>query len=133
MLLDAIDACAPGRPVLVGGDFNTNTFDVTKPERLGRLEEALAADPHRLVDPVRYEPMFSSLEERGYDWRGCNVALAPTQRTRPDGTPQPPFGKIDWLFSRGLRCSDPAILPAVDAEGVAISDHEVLAVTIEPA
>ena len=80
-----------------------------------------------------YEPMFDVLRRRGYDWESCNVALAPTQRTRPDGTPAPPFGKIDWLFARGLRCSDPAIIPAVDVEGMAISDHEALAVTIAPA
>ena len=30
-LLDAIDAHAPGMPVLIGGDFNTNTF--TRPEK----------------------------------------------------------------------------------------------------
>jgi endonuclease/exonuclease/phosphatase family metal-dependent hydrolase len=132
VLLDAVEGYAQGGPVLIGGDFNTNTFDVMKPERLGRLEAALAADPDRLVDPVRYEPMFELLGRQGYDWQSCNVALAATQRTRPDGTPQPPFGKIDWLFSRGLRCSAPAIVPAVDARGVAISDHEILIVSVEP-
>ena len=55
-----------------------------------------------------YEPMFETLQARGYDWESCNVPLAPTQRTRPDGTPPPPFGKIDWLFARGLRCTEPA-------------------------
>lgn len=123
-MLDAVDAHAPGLPVLIGGDFNTNTFELEdKPSRS-------AADPYRLVDPVPHEPMFGELGARGYDWQACNVPLAATQRTRPDGTPQPPFGKIDWLFARGLRCTDPAILPAVDAAGVAISDHEALAVTI---
>ena len=58
--------------------------------------------------------------------------MAPTQRTRPDGTPAPPFGKIDWLFARGLRCTDPAIIAAVAADGTAISDHEALAVTVAP-
>lgn len=123
-MLDAIDAHSPGLPVLIGGDFNTNTFELEdKPSRD-------AADPRRLVDPVPYEPMFAELGSRGYDWRACTVPLAATQRTRPDGTPPPPFGKIDWLFARGLRCSDPVILPAVDAAGIAISDHEVLAVTV---
>ena len=55
---------------------------------------------------------------------------AATQRTRPDGTPAPPFGKIDWLFARGLACSDPAVIAAVDPAGVAVSDHEVLSVSI---
>jgi hypothetical protein len=52
---------------------------------------------------------------------------------RPDGTPQPPFGRIDWFFSRGLCCTAPAVIPAIDESGQAISDHEALAVTIAPA
>jgi hypothetical protein len=56
----------------------------------------------------------------------------PTQRTRPDGTPPPPLGRIDWFFSRGLAANDPHTVPAVDAERVAISDHEVLTVVVRP-
>jgi endonuclease/exonuclease/phosphatase (EEP) superfamily protein YafD len=82
---------------------------------------------------MRYEPMFDLLRRRGYDWETCNAMGQGTQRTRPDGTPAPPFGKIDWMFARGLRCTDAATLPAVDGQGVAISDHEILAVTIAPA
>ena len=66
----------------------------------------------------------------GYDWRSCNALGVPTQRTRPDGTPAPPLGKIDWLLCRGLAASDPATVPAIDAHGVAISDHEVLNVSL---
>lgn len=132
VMLDAIDSHAPGRPVLIGGDFNTSTFDLAGKQDAAHVASALAADPDRLVAPMAYEPMFALLAERGYDWSACNVPLAATQRTRPDGTPKPPFGKIDWFFSRGLRCSDPAVVPAVDANGTAISDHEALAVTIEP-
>jgi endonuclease/exonuclease/phosphatase family metal-dependent hydrolase len=132
VMLDAIDRHAPGRPVLIGGDFNTATFDRLDKNDPAVTGPALAADPDRLVRVMPYEPMFELLERRGYDWDACNV-MAPTQRTRPDGTPAPPFGKIDWLFARGLDCSDPRILPAVDRDGTAISDHEALAVTIRPA
>ncbi|MCP8936894.1 hypothetical protein NK718_00050 [Alsobacter sp. SYSU M60028] len=131
VMLDAIDELAPGRPVLIGGDFNTSTFTLPEKRDEAHVAAALAADPQRLTSPESYEPMFALLAERGYDWSGCNVLGAGTQRTRPDGTPTPPFGKIDWFFARGLRCSDPAVIPAVDAAGVAISDHEALAVTIE--
>lgn len=132
-LLDAVDAHAPGMPSLIAGDFNTNTFALSDKEQPAVIEAALASDPRRLVTPMRHEPMFEALQARGYDWQSCNVALAATQRSRPDGTPSPPFGKIDWLFARGLRCTDPVVLPAVDDEGVAVSDHEVLAVTVAPA
>lgn len=131
-LLDAIEAHSPGLPVLIGGDFNTSSFEREAKRDRAFVARELAADPTRLVSPEKYEPMFDLLAKRGYEWEPCNVALAPTQRTRPDGTPAPPFGKIDWLFVRGLDCCDAAIVPAVDSAGVAISDHEVLAVTIAP-
>ena len=129
-MLDAIDAHAPGRPVLIGGDFNTSTFELAEKRDAGLVAAALAADPRRLAAPMAHEPMFELLRARGYDWESCNVMGATTQRSRPDGTPAPPFGKIDWLFARGLVCSDPAVIAAVDPAGVAISDHEVLAVSI---
>lgn len=133
VLLDAIDRHFPGRPVLIGGDFNTNTMERAEHEQPGAIHAALAADPDRLVRPMRYEPMFVELARRGYDWESCNVIGAVTQRTRPDGTPAAPHGRIDWFFARGLVCSDPAVIPAVDAGGTAISDHEALAVTVRPA
>jgi len=132
-MLDAVDTLAPGRPVLIGGDFNTSTVTLAQKGDAALTASALAKDPHRLVRPEPYEPMFEVLQRRGYEWADCNVPLAPTQRTRPDGTPRPPFGKIDWFFSRGLRCSAPEVIPAVDANGVAISDHDALAVTVRPA
>jgi endonuclease/exonuclease/phosphatase family metal-dependent hydrolase len=133
VLLDAIDRDFPGRPVLIGGDFNTNTMERDDHERPEAIRAALAADPDRLLRPMRYEPMFAELVRRGYDWETCNVMGAATQRVRPGSTPAPPHGRIDWFFARGLVCSDPAVVPAIDANGVAISDHEALAVTIRPA
>jgi endonuclease/exonuclease/phosphatase family metal-dependent hydrolase len=133
VMLDAIDRHAPGRPVLIGGDFNTSTFALSEKRDPDFVRAVLAADPERLVRPEPYEPMFRVLQERGYEWSACNTPLAATQRMRPDGTPQPPFGRIDWFFSRGLRCTAPAVVPAVDDSGQAISDHEALAVTIAPA
>ncbi|MFO1035825.1 MAG: endonuclease/exonuclease/phosphatase family protein [Geminicoccaceae bacterium] len=132
-LLDAIDEHAPGLSVLIGGDFNTSTFDLAEKDDPAVVAAALAVEPDRLVAPMAHEPMFETLRRRGYDWDRCNVPLAVTQRTRPDGTPKPPYGKIDWLFTRGLRCCDPAVIAAVDEAGVAISDHEALAVTVAPA
>jgi len=131
-MLDAVESHGSGRPVLVAGDFNTSTFSLDEKQDSEFVRAALTKDPERLVAPVSYEPMFDLLRERGYQWEGCNVLRAPTQRTRPDGTPCPPFGKIDWLFSRGLRCSSATVVPAVDSNGEAISDHDALAVTIAP-
>lgn len=131
LLLDDIDRSNPGQPVLIGGDFNTNTLDRANQESPKHVQQLLRDDPLRLTYPMAYEPMFEELHRRDYDWENCNVMGTPTQRTRPDGTPQEPLGRIDWFFSRGLACSDPAVIPAVDEAGIAISDHEALAVTIQ--
>ena len=128
-LLEAIQTYAPGRPVLIGGDLNTST--VSRDWARGTGVKPVLPEG-RVLDPVPFEPMFEVAAGHGYDWRSCNALNVPTQRTRPDGTPAPPLGKIDWFLCRGLRVSDPATLPAVDARGVAISDHEVLGVTIAP-
>jgi endonuclease/exonuclease/phosphatase family metal-dependent hydrolase len=132
LLLQEIDQHAPGQPVLIGGDFNTNTMDRSERERPALIKAALASDPRRLELPMIYEPMFEELRTWGYRWEECNLMGAGTQRTRPDGTPAEPLGRIDWFFARGMDCSDPAVIPAVDKDGVAISDHEGLAVTIRP-
>lgn len=109
-LVAAIDRLVPaGAGVVLGGDFNTT-------EALGSLE-------------APEEPLFAVLRDAGFDWRRCN-APGPTQRTRPDGTPVPPFAKLDWLFTRHVAAEAPATIPAVDAAGTAISDHEVVAATV---
>ena len=54
---------------------------------------------------------------------------------RPDPAPGPParpLGRIDWFFTRGVAAADPATIAAVDAAGAAISDHELISVTITP-
>ncbi|WP_299621879.1 endonuclease/exonuclease/phosphatase family protein [Pelagibius sp.] len=132
VLLDAIDVYAPGAPAIIGGDFNTNTLDRLDPD-YAELRECLAQEtPERFLSPEPFEPMFELARRRGYDWLACNRPEVPTTRTRPDGTPRPPHIKIDWFFTRGLTAAAPEVIPAVDAQGRAISDHEVLAVTVSP-
>ncbi len=129
LLLDAIDLHIGDGPVLIGGDFNTSTISRDWARGTG-VKPVLPLE--RVLDPVPFEPLFPVMAAAGYDWRACNALGVPTQRTRPDGTPRPPLGKIDWFFSRGLRASAAATVPAVDADGHAISDHEILAVIVQP-
>lgn len=131
VLLDAIDHYDPDAPVIVGGDFNTQSMPWMPAKDATARRALLADDPDRLVAPVRYEPLFAAAADRGYDWRTANLP-EPTQRQRPDGTPAPPFGRIDWFFCRGLAATDPRTVPAVDADGTAISDHDALIVTVAP-
>jgi hypothetical protein len=81
------------------------------------------------ASPAGYEPLFAAFEGAGFDWRHSNLPDV-TERTRPDGTPVPPFRKIDWFFTRGVAVARPATLAAVDSNGIAISDHELLTVDV---
>jgi len=125
-LFEAVDEFAPMQPVVVGGDLNTSTFaHRTTGQQLDR-EPALRADPRRLIEPERYEPLFEIARARGYAWKAAN-AVGPTERD-PASAPAM-LGHIDWLLVRGLRASEPAIIPAVDERGAMISDHEMIAAT----
>jgi hypothetical protein len=45
--------------------------------------------------------------------------------------PRGPLGKIDWIFTRGLRVAASAMLPALAADGTSLSDHDRLLVKVE--
>ena len=89
--------------MLIGGDLNTSTVSRDWARGTG-VKPVLPEE--RVLDPVPFEPMFEVAAAHGYDWRACNALNVPTQRTRPDGTPAPPLGKIDWFLCRGLLASD---------------------------
>ena len=130
-ILRMVEGLAPGGRVVMGGDFNTSTTSYA--ERLANprlLIEALEQDPMRLLRPELHEPLFAEAAALGYDWQACNLADMPTTR-RPAGSTRPP-AKIDWVFTRGLVVSDPAIIPAVLPDGTPASDHEGLMLTVAP-
>ncbi len=132
VLLDAVDAYAPGAPTVIGGDFNTQSAARDRvDDRAGRVA-LLAEDPRRYVDPVRHEPLFDAARAAGFNWAACN-APGPTQRTPRYAAPRPHPGRLDWFFTRGVDTTDPVTVAAVDGDGRAISDHDLLAVTIRPA
>lgn len=111
-LIAAVEARAGDMPVVIGGDLNTKDLLGLPPE------QALAAPEDR-------EPLFALMAAAGFDWLGVNTSDA-TLRSRPDGTPLPPFCRIDWLFSRGLAASSPRTVPALDKAGSPISDHDLI-------
>jgi endonuclease/exonuclease/phosphatase family metal-dependent hydrolase len=128
-LLDAIDKYDPQAPVLLGGDFNTLTSShEDRHDDPEAWAARIAAEPDRLIDVERHEPLFAVLAGRGYDWKAANKLDLPTQR-RGAGDPAP-LGHIDWFFTRGLIATAPAVLPAVLADGSPSSDHEALVVTV---
>lgn len=116
-LLGHVDSLAAGMPVVIGGDFNTKPL--------------FCDDTSWFEDPSALEPLFALMREAGFDWRAANRPEI-TTRTRPDGEPKPPHKRLDWLFVRGLAASHPATVAAVDAEGRAISDHDLVVADFGP-
>lgn len=106
-LIAAVDKLAGDLPVVIGGDFNTNVL------------------PDGSREPEAHEPLFALLAEAGYSWQTANDFVH-TRRSHRDGGPQPLITRLDWLFVRGLMASAATTVPAVDADGVAISDHDLV-------
>jgi endonuclease/exonuclease/phosphatase family metal-dependent hydrolase len=131
-LLDVVERYDGDAPLLIGGDFNTSTVDRRQDRDVEFRRTEFATDPMRLLDVEAHEPLFRELADRGFDWSASNVPGRPTERPQP-GQPMRPLGKIDWIFTRGLRAVAPEIVPALDANGAYISDHDCLLVTVEPA
>lgn len=132
-LLEGLEEYGPGAPAIVGGDFNTFSFgvgDLGDPERFGRM---LEADADRLAQPIPHEPLFETLRAAGFEWTACNRMGEPTQRVAAPPPSARGLMKIDWFFTRGLLAEDPEVVPAVDAAGRPLSDHDLLAVTVWPA
>jgi endonuclease/exonuclease/phosphatase family metal-dependent hydrolase len=117
-LLRALDSIALNDPCVIGGDFNTKALP------RGEGERELVLD-----SPERYEPLFADLRAAGFAWRAANLAL-PTQTPGPADKHSPPFGKLDWIVVRGLEARAPQTLSAVDNEGRAVSDHEMVSVEV---
>jgi endonuclease/exonuclease/phosphatase family metal-dependent hydrolase len=102
-LLDALDAYAGGRPVVIGGDLNTHVH---------------APD----------EMLFDMGRARGYDWTRCNAG-GPTTRPSVWSTGAADC-TLDWFCTRGVSAGQPEIVPAVDAHGTVLSDHDLILVTL---
>lgn len=116
-LLEAIEARHGAIPALIAGDLNTAALP----------RGADPDDRHQgwFVDPAPLEPLFELASSAGFRWSDCNTP-GPTERTRPDGAPLPPFRRIDWMLARGIPLAAPRVWPAVDTRGTAISDHDLI-------
>ena len=116
VLLRAIEERADGCAVIIGGDFNTSALPPAETDDGAWFDRAAS-----------HEAMFARFSEAGYDWRTANTRSA-TERMRPDGTPQPPYRRIDWFFTRGAPVRRAVTVPAIDATRAAISDHDVIVI-----
>ncbi len=108
-------------PVVIAGDMNTSA--------LPSGSEYPSSSPDWLRTPYQYEPMFKVLLEEGYDWLASNNSQH-TRRMLANGWPQPPFKKLDWIFTRGLKATAPNCIAAVRTDGSPVSDHEMIVVDL---
>lgn len=115
-LLQALDELIGDAACIIGGDFNTKDL----PRRADARQQAVDT-------PEAQEPLFTDLRQASFTWRDSNTAQA-TQRDGPWKTHERPFGKLDWIFVRGLKAFNPSVVAAVEGAGHALSDHEMVSV-----
>ena len=99
-ILDEADAFFGSIPILVGGDFNSNAFEDSKQSAQEYYEWQRATGGMRDVE--KYEPLLSTAERSGYDYRSLNGNHLPTRRKPMKG------GNLelhlDWIFGKNVEC-----------------------------
>lgn len=160
-MADVIAACDSRRPVLLGGDWNTSTYDSSTAARSIAgycLRVAMGVDNvirNHYLHPGRFfeRGLFRLLEEHGFDYHAPNVPGEPTawydiadvkaRRNLGEWVPGWCFAFIRWaLRNHGGRCPlklDWFALRGLGAScpqvihGLDLSDHHPIAVNIHPA
>lgn len=111
---------------LIGGDFNTTTVDLRTRPAVMKAMRLLMAQPRRLREPIRWEPLFERLAESDFDVRGANARGKPTF-TFSRMIPPLIRPKLDWIALRGLEPvpQSASVIPARSSPfRRRISDHD---------
>lgn len=161
---DVLDALAARGPLLVGGDWNTTTFNSSTAFHaiMGYVLRVLMGPGNVIrnhyLHPDRWfeRHLFRLIEERGFDYRNCNVPAEHTifydvndirahkglaewvpgwcfpfirwaLREHNGGCPL----KIDWFAARDLVCRDPRVIHEVrDSRRTVLSDHDAIGIDV---
>jgi len=107
-LLDCIDSFAGDLPVVIGGDLNTGLADD------GDFDK---------------EGLFAVAAEAGYRRHGGPMDAMTTRLSPMSRRPYISL-KLDWFLTRGLAVTESRVVPAVDPDGSALSDHEMIVAEI---
>ncbi|MDL2404721.1 endonuclease [Rhizobium calliandrae] len=109
-LIDAVEAYAPGLPILIGGDLNTGN--------------------HSTNGDFESDTLFAMSASRGFGRHGGpldQMSTRPSLITRfPDRAK-----KLDWFLSRGLKIGESLLVSSLNGEGKPLSDHDMVVCTIE--
>ncbi|HEY6293364.1 MAG TPA: endonuclease/exonuclease/phosphatase family protein [Terriglobia bacterium] len=122
-ILDGLDHAGAGLPVILGGDWNTTTYNSSTPAWAIAgfwLRVLMGVDNvinnHYLHPYNRFEKdLFRSLERRGFDYRACNVVgertggydagCFKTRQNLGEWVPSWCFACVRWsLRNHGGRC-----------------------------
>jgi endonuclease/exonuclease/phosphatase family metal-dependent hydrolase len=146
-------------PIVITGDWNTNTF------RRGSLGRSLAgflrivATPRsrleeQLIAPFAREPLFALLRRAGFEVEPYNEKRVTARQGLAGledlGTIPPSVARVilhlfrlhgrslgmrvDWIAARGLAaCSAPRTLDGLLHQGEPVSDHDPIGVDLRPA
>lgn len=128
ILMEALESYADGRPILIGGDFNTRTRSKDALRSTAARQRLAREDPAIFTRPHTREPLFEIAARAGFNWVSCNLPR-PTERETPEDNDRPRF-RLDWFFARGLVCENPRNITAATAGHVSLSDHDAIAVDI---
>jgi endonuclease/exonuclease/phosphatase family metal-dependent hydrolase len=157
-----LDALETDGPVILGGDWNTTTYNSSRAIHaiLGFwLRVFMGVDNvirNHYLHPERYfeRRLFALLEERGFDFRACNLDGERTiSYDSNDGKTRKILGewvpafcfpfmrwalrnhggscplKIDWFATRGARCERPTVIHDLrEGRSVPLSDHDAIGV-----
>ncbi|HEX8048116.1 endonuclease [Rhizobium sp.] len=108
-LITAVEAYAPGLPILIGGDLNTGN--------------------HTGGD-FRTDTLFAMAEDRGFECHGGPLDQTSTRPSLITRFPDRAM-KLDWFLSRGLRIGESHLVSSLDGAGKPLSDHDMIVCTIE--
>jgi endonuclease/exonuclease/phosphatase family metal-dependent hydrolase len=103
-ILSEVALFAGTKPVLIGGDLNTGN--------------------HLPSGDWREETLFDMARSHGYHWDGTPEGNS----TRPSRISLVGWRamKLDWFCAQGLTAHTHHMVPALDAQGVALSDHDMI-------
>ena len=159
-----LDGIGAGGPVIIGGDWNTTTYNSSRAFHSIAgfwLRVFMGVDHvirnHYLHPYNHFERgLFALLEERGFDYRACNllgehtasydVRDAKTRKNLGEWVPAWCFPfirwalrkhegrcplKIDWFAARGVRCADPVVIHDLrEGQAVPLSDHDAIGIDV---
>lgn len=114
-VLDAVESYLPDMPVIIGGDFNTNTFDGRDTDAIREIAGSAELRRRCLEDVASWEGLLPLAESRGYrvapgagDLDGARSGLATRRKPLPGGGDLEL--RLDWLLLRGASAAESRIV-----------------------